>query len=192
MVKKYKQFLFEWGYGGEGGVASKDPIKVRSAMLTEIDPIEAREEEEEEDNTDIPILSDANESVDNDNDPYGEENWEENLPSYSYMSWDNGIYSFLKQLKNSFIDECLAGLERVEQKDAEEWLDDIRNEIDDGDYNFSSEEIRAIRDDIDDLLELCVDNEDDDDRDEGPDPDEYYDRKREEEHERWEREYEDK
>lgn len=179
-MKKYKQFLFEWGYGGEGGVASKDPIKVRSAMLTEIDPLEAREEEEEEDNTDIPILSDANESVDNDNDPYGEENWEDNLPSYSYISWDNGIYSFLKQLKNIFIDECLAKLEKIDQKNAKEWLDDIMSEIEDGDYDFNLDEIRAIRDDIDDLLELCVDNEDDD-KDEGPDPDEYYDRMRERE-----------
>jgi len=193
MVKKYKQFLFEWGYGGEGGAASKDPIKVRSAMLTEIDPLEAKEEEEEEeDNSDIPILSDTNESVDNEElDPYGEEVWDGDLPSYSYREWNDGIYSFLKQLKNTFIDECLAGLERVEQKDAEEWLDDILNEIEDGDYDFSSDDIRAIRDDIDDLLELCVDNEDDD-RVEGPDPDEYYDRKREEEYERFEREYEDK
>jgi hypothetical protein len=55
MIKKYKDFLLreEWGYGGEGGVPSKDPIKIKDRMFTEID----LEDEEEDDNIDyIPIL----------------------------------------------------------------------------------------------------------------------------------------
>ena len=190
MVKKYKQFLFEWGYGGEGGVASKDPIKIRSAMFTEIDPLEAKEEEEEEeeeeDNTDIPILKDTNESVDNELDPYGEEVWDGDLPEYSYIRWGGSLYDFLKQLKNKFIAECLDGLEKSRQKDAEDWIKDIINELQDGDYGFDSNELGSIESDMYLLLELCVDSEDDD-RDEGPDPDEYYDRKRESEEERRDR-----
>ena len=57
-IKKYDQFILEWGYGGEGGVASKDPIKVSSRMITEID----LEEDEEEFDTYVPILKDMSEN----------------------------------------------------------------------------------------------------------------------------------
>lgn len=51
----YDTFLFEWGYGAEGGIASKDPIKVKSSMITNID---LDEDEDEKDEVDIPILQD--------------------------------------------------------------------------------------------------------------------------------------
>jgi len=53
-ICNYNQFILEWGYGGEGGVASKDPIKVKSSMITSI----ILDEEDEEDEEDIPILQD--------------------------------------------------------------------------------------------------------------------------------------
>lgn len=54
-ISNYNQFLLEWGYGGEGGVASKDPIKVKSSMITNID---LEDEEDKDDDKDIPILQD--------------------------------------------------------------------------------------------------------------------------------------
>jgi hypothetical protein len=35
-IKNYKNFLLEWGYGGEGGVASKDPVRVSLKMIDDI------------------------------------------------------------------------------------------------------------------------------------------------------------
>lgn len=58
-IKNYKDFLLEWGYGGEGGVPSKDPVKVKSSMITEID----LGEEEEQEDKDIPVLKDIDESI---------------------------------------------------------------------------------------------------------------------------------
>lgn len=54
-ISNYKTFLLEWGYGGEGGVASKDPIKVKSSMITDID---LEDDEDDEKEKDIPILKD--------------------------------------------------------------------------------------------------------------------------------------
>lgn len=54
-IYNYKKFLLEWGYGGEGGVASKDPIKVKSSMITDIN---FEDDEDDEDEKDIPILQD--------------------------------------------------------------------------------------------------------------------------------------
>jgi hypothetical protein len=60
-VKKYDDFLLEWGYGGEGGVASKDPVKVSSRMITDIN-LEDDADDEEFD-TYVPILKDMSENV---------------------------------------------------------------------------------------------------------------------------------
>jgi len=51
-IKKYRDFLFEY----EGGPPTKDSIKVKSSMITELD----LGEEEEEEDKDIPILKDLN------------------------------------------------------------------------------------------------------------------------------------
>jgi hypothetical protein len=68
-INNYKQFLLEWGYGGEGGVPSKDPIKVKSSMFTTIDLSDDEDDEDDDDNDDknkdIPILQDGvNENID--------------------------------------------------------------------------------------------------------------------------------
>lgn len=44
----------EWGYGGEGGVPSKDPIKIKDRMF---DIIDLKDDDDEIDEIDyIPIL----------------------------------------------------------------------------------------------------------------------------------------
>ncbi len=71
-INNYKQFLLEWGYGGEGGGPSKDPIKVKSSMFTTID-LDDDDDDDDDEDKDIPILQDGvNENVD-DLDIYNEE-----------------------------------------------------------------------------------------------------------------------
>ena len=55
-LKKYKEFLLEWGYGGEGGHTSKDPIKIKDEMIDEI--IIDDDDDDNENNQDLPILKD--------------------------------------------------------------------------------------------------------------------------------------
>jgi len=62
-VKKYDQFILEWGYGGEGGVPSKDPVKVSSRMITDINLDD--EADDEEFDTYVPILKDMSEKKTN-------------------------------------------------------------------------------------------------------------------------------
>jgi hypothetical protein len=45
-IKNYKNFLLEWGYGGEGGNPSKDPVRVSTKM---IDSIKIEDDTEDED-----------------------------------------------------------------------------------------------------------------------------------------------
>lgn len=113
-IKNYKNFLLEWGYGGEGGSASKDPIKVKTTMFTEI---ELDDDEEDEEDIDIPILSDINEKkfikeqIDHsDVDPWGEEDWDDDSIELNYNKWEGTLYDFLIQLKNEDVDACIKNI----------------------------------------------------------------------------------
>lgn len=115
-IKNYNNFILEWGYGGEGGVASKDPIKVKDSMIDEIeiDEGETDEDKRKKVKKDIPILKDLSEQY-KEIDPYNEENWDEILPEYSYSEWlkvnkGKNIYFYLKQLKMPHIDYLLKEL----------------------------------------------------------------------------------
>lgn len=177
-IKKYKDFLLEY----EGGPPAKDPIKVSSGMITNVE----LEEEEELDQKEIDILKDFNESNSHlDIDPYGEENWE--TSTFDYINWNKGLYDFLKQLNNPFIDECLGTIENSRKEDVILGggpLDGILYELEpqnmDSDTALDNINYRAVTRDINELLELCMPDDEDD---EGPDPDEYHDRKRLEEYE---------
>lgn len=167
-IKKYKDFLLEY----EGGPPAKDPIKVSSNMITNIEL-----EEEEDKDGELDILQDfknIEESI-NELDPYGEENWEE--PVYDYSSWKGDIYDFLKQLNNNHINNTLRLIEGMDKNSAENYLSDIEWWLLE-EMGFNQDNILRISKDLPELLDfLCIKDYDDGDEDEGPDPDEYHDRK---------------
>ena len=163
-IKDFNEFLFEWGYGGEGGVASRDPIKMKDRMFAEIDMEDIEEEEED---VDIPILSDINESK-SDVDPWGEEDWAET--DYSYKNWKSkggNIYDFLKQLNNPTIIECLERIKSLSYKKADGYIEDILDTI--NGIGISSDESYAVEYDIDNLKELSIDYDDEEEKERDPD-----------------------
>lgn len=156
-VKDFKGFLLEWGYGGEGGVASKDPIKMKSRMFTEID---MEDQEEEEEDKDIPILSDTNESANNiDVDPWGEEDWDD-VGIQSYYDWEGSISDYLRLLNIPAIDEILDKISRLTVRKFYELDHKIFDDLEDllAQYRFCPyEEFITIRGDFEDLDQLCID-----------------------------------
>lgn len=173
MIIKYKDFLFEWGYGGEGGIPSKDPIKLKDRMFVDIEINDENQDDDDDDDDDkdISILKNIkvlNENNDNDSiDPYKEENWDEKIPEKHYLKWkDKGgnIYSFLKQLNNEYINYCLDRLSFIKIKQFYSILDEILLTLSEVE-NFSNKELSHIEKDIMNLKELFQDNYDDIDTD---------------------------
>jgi hypothetical protein len=172
-IKKFNTFILEFGTGYEGGPPGRDHVKIGDRMFTEID-LEDGEEDEEEDK-DIPVLQDLILKENAEIDPYGEENWNETMPEFDYASWKakgGSLYDFLRQLKNEFVDECLRDIEGADRKRGESLLQDIKWAIenDEDGPNLSPGSLKAVDNDIYDLMELCEPEED-----EGPDPDLAYD-----------------
>jgi hypothetical protein len=121
-------------------------------------------------------------------DPYGEEDWNEVDTEWSYIRWKGdkkrklNLYSWLKQLKNSFIEERLNLIRNSSKKDDSDsimmmYYDIIAELSYDEGMNLSENEKKAVVKDLDELEVLCYDY-DDEPEDEGPDPDEWYDRMR--------------
>jgi hypothetical protein len=175
-TQKYNDFILEWGTD-----ANKPQTKVSDRMMSDIEIEKDQEDNGEiEDQLEIMFGSvDMNESV-IEEDPYGEEDWNYSPPDMDYKNYKKGLYNWLKQLKNDFIDECLDAIENRTKKEAKLYIDDIIYELgyDEGE-NIPQDQLNAIKRDIDELYDLCCDNEEY--IDEGPDPDEWYDSHRERE-----------
>jgi hypothetical protein len=163
-LKRFNDFIFEFGTGYEGGPAGRDVSKVKDRMFTDIDLEDDGEEKEEED---IPILQDLLEQATID--PYGEENWNEKSPEFKYTTWKGSLYDFLVQLNDEYINETLQQIERcITRKEARLLVKDVLIGLED---KLDPIEYRAVERDIEILEELVEEP-----NDEGPDPDEAYDR----------------
>lgn len=162
MIINFKSFLNEYY---EGGPPSKDAIKIKDRMLTDI----ILWEDEEEDDEVIPILKDVLENKDID--PFGEEDWKDDEIEYSYIKWKSekkgDLYDFLKQLKNSYINACLKNIKKNNISQIKFYKDEIMSELIYRDYNnkfsYGTEKrnnLKMIYDDFDDLDQYCPDYDD--------------------------------
>jgi len=177
-VKKYKEFLLEWGFGGsEGGVNQKDPVIVSDRMITDIQVGEYEEDEEDRDIAVLKDLEDIDESVDLALDPYSEEDWEGELVDMDYINCGKPIEEWLRSLNDEYINDLLDKIKDSDREKAEESAEEIVSIIEDT-MDLDDDQIRALYRDSDDLY---IDKDVDNDEDEGPDPDEWYDRTRLEE-----------
>jgi hypothetical protein len=177
-TKKYIEFIREWGTD-----ANKPQIKVSDRMIDEIDLKEENDRFDIEGQLEVMFdRVDISESVDNrsEADPYGEEDWNANLPEKDFSNWKGNLWDWLIQLGDDYYKDLLHKLDGADEREGTFYISEIIDGLEsDENISLTGDEIRKIRKMAEDeLTEYLVKDEDEETV---PDPDEYYDRKRLEE-----------